>query len=265
MFEGQNLQYLKKGTANALPLTLSFWVKSTKTGTYILEIDDNDNSRNINKSYTVNTSNTWEKKTITFEGDTTGAFDNDNADSLRLIWWLASGTDNTSGTLQTTWGTTVAANRAVGQVNIADDTANDFLITGVQLEAGTSATDFEFLPIDVSLDRCERYFSKSYNLTTAPATATSAGNIALEIGANVSNLILMSIFFKNSMRAAPTMVGYSPNSGASGQWRRYNVTRTLNEDVAVTFAEASQNNTLVFVTMASSSIMIGHYTADAEL
>jgi hypothetical protein len=156
--EGQNLQYLKKGTANAESLTLSFWVKSNKIGTYIIEVDDNDNQRNINKSYTINSANTWEKKTITFAGDTTGALDNDNASSLRMYWWLGVGTDWSSGTLATTWESTVNANRAVGQVNLADDTANDFYITGVQLEAGTTASDFEFLPVDVNLARCQRYF-----------------------------------------------------------------------------------------------------------
>jgi hypothetical protein len=157
-FEGQNLQYLKKGTASAVSLTASFWVKSTKTGTFILELFDDDNSRTINKSYTVNTSNTWEKKTITFEGDTTGAFNNTNDLSLLLVFWLGAGTDFTSGTLQTTWATQTNANRAVGQVNIADNTANDWYITGVQLEAGTTASDFEFLPVDVNLARCQRYF-----------------------------------------------------------------------------------------------------------
>jgi hypothetical protein len=126
MFEGQNLQYLKKGTANAVSLTLSFWVKSTKTGTFIAELKDFNNTRTISKSYTVNTTNTWEKKTITFEGDTTGALTNNNALSLELNFWLGAGTDFTSGTLATTWGSSVNANRAVGQVNIADSTSNDW-------------------------------------------------------------------------------------------------------------------------------------------
>jgi hypothetical protein len=158
VFEGQNLQYLKKGTANALPLTASFWVKSTKTGTFILELQDIDNSRTISKSYTVSTTNTWEFKTVTFEGDTTGAFDNNNESSLGLNFWLGAGTTWTSGTLATSWAATTSANRAVGQVNIADDTSNDWYITGVQLEAGTTASDFEFLPVDVNLGRCERYY-----------------------------------------------------------------------------------------------------------
>jgi hypothetical protein len=87
-FEGQNLQYLKKGTSNAESLTLSFWVKSAKTGTYIVELVDDDNSRGISKSYTIDTANTWEKKTITYAGDTTGTLDNDNNSSFRT-WFLA--------------------------------------------------------------------------------------------------------------------------------------------------------------------------------
>jgi hypothetical protein len=158
LFEGQNLQYLKKGTANALALTASFWVKSTKTGTFILELVDDDNSRSISKSYTVNVTNTWEYKTITFPGDTTGAFTNDNGQSLNLNFWIATGSGQSSGTLQTSWGSIVTANRAVGQVNCADSTSNDWLITGVQLEAGEQASGFEFMPIDANLARCYRYY-----------------------------------------------------------------------------------------------------------
>ena len=156
--EGQNLQYLKKGTANAESLTASFWVKSNKTGTFIAELFDSDNTRQISKSYTVNIANTWEKKTITYDGDTTGTFDNDNAISLSLNFWLSAGSDYTSGTLNTSWNSSTNANRVVGQVNLADDTANEFYLTGVQLEAGTTASDFEFLPVDVNFDRCQRYF-----------------------------------------------------------------------------------------------------------
>jgi hypothetical protein len=157
-FEGQNLQYLKKGTANAESLTASFWVKSNKTGTYIVELLDNDNSDFVSQSYTINVSNTWEKKTITFPADTNYAFDNDNAVSLGIHFYLGAGTDFTSGTLNTTWtDSAIQTGRAVGQVNLADSTSNDWYITGVQLEAGTTASDFEFLPFDVNLGRCMRY------------------------------------------------------------------------------------------------------------
>ena len=156
--EGQNLQYLKKGTANAESLTVSFWVKSNKTGTYIFQLNDTDNNRSISKSYTIDSASTWEKKTITYPGDTTGAFVNDNLQSLRVRHWLVAGSDHTSGTLATSWENRVIANEAVGQVNLADSTSNEWYITGVQLEAGTTASDFEFLPHDVSVQRCLRYF-----------------------------------------------------------------------------------------------------------
>jgi hypothetical protein len=196
-FEGQNLQYLKKGTASAVSLTASFWIKSTKTGTFICELLDTDNTRQISKSYTVNTTNTWEKKTITFAGDTTGAFTNDNGESLRLNFWLGAGTDFTSGTLNTSWGSTTSANRAVGQVNIADSTSNDWYITGVQLEAGTSATDFEFLPIDVDLARCQRYcnvFDTNNRYTLCNAYFNSTTSV---LGGVVT--------YPTTMRADPTV------------------------------------------------------------
>ena len=157
-FEGQNLQYLKKGTSSAESLTCSFWVKSNKTGTYIVELFDGDNTRQISKAYTINSASTWEKKTITYAGDTTGTLDNDNENSLSAQFWLGAGSDYSSGTLSTTWTANTNANRAVGQVNLADSTANEWYITGVQLEAGEVASDFEFLPVDVNLQRCQRYY-----------------------------------------------------------------------------------------------------------
>ena len=156
--EGQDLQNLKKGTSSAESVTVSFWVRSAKTGTYIVEIDDNDNTRNINKSYTISSADTWEHKTITFEGDTTGALDNDNNFSLRVIFWLAAGSDWSSGTLATTWQSTTNANRVVGQVNLADTVGNDWYITGVQLEVGETATPFEHRSFGDELRRCQRYY-----------------------------------------------------------------------------------------------------------
>jgi hypothetical protein len=174
--EGQNVQQIAKGTSSAKQLTLSFWVKSNVTGTYIVYAYDNDNNRICSKSYTINASATWEKKTITFPADTTGVLDNDNALSLQIFFSLGVGSDSSSGTLQTTWGTYVAANSRVGQVNVAASTNNYWQITGVQLEVGNTATEFEFLPAQVELALCQRYYEKSYPYATAPgATGHSTG------------------------------------------------------------------------------------------
>ena len=203
IFEGQNLQYLKKGTANALPLTASFWVKSTKTGTFILELFDGNNTRQVSKSYTVNTTNTWEFKTVTFPADTTGTLTNNNGASIYFNFWLGAGSTYTSGTLNTTWAASTNANRAVGQVNIADNTANDFLITGVQLEAGEQASGFEFMPIDTNLARCLRYFEKSQGYAFFKI-GTSLTNVP-------SNEIYAPIYYLVQKRASPTVTitGYS--------------------------------------------------------
>ena len=217
VIEGQNLQQIAKGTSSAKELTVSFWVKSNVTGTYIVELLDNDNTRQVSKSYTVNASATWEKKTITIPADTTGALDNDNADSLYLQFWLGAGTTWTSGTLNTSWASVTNANRAVGQVNLAAATNNYWQVTGVQLEVGSTATEFEFKPIDVDLQQCMRYYQKSYNQSVfAGATGTEAQAViwsSVTTGAYGSSI---PVFLKVPMRAAPTVTIYNPSTGASG-------------------------------------------------
>ena len=258
-FEGQNLQYLKKGTANALPLTASFWVKSTKTGTFICELVDEDNVRSISKSYTVSVSNTWEFKTVTFPGDTTGVLDNDNSSSLKLNFWLGAGTDFTSGTLATTWGARTNANIAVGQVNIADSTSNDFLITGVQLEAGTSASDFEFLPYDVDLARCQRYYVRFnaiktyslYGIGNAFTTGIVRSNISLpvtmRIGANGYDFSAVSGFFlenSNSSSITPTAVASNGNESLDNVQLSFTVTGAT---LGAVYTLYSNNNTTSYI------------------
>jgi hypothetical protein len=125
--EGQNLQYLKYGSSNAETLTASFWVKSNKTGTYTLEMRDLDNLKDVSQTYTIDTANTWEKKTVSFPANTSDTFDNDNGGSLSFEFWLGAGSAYTSGTLNTTWSSRVNANRvSPSQVNLADSTSNDF-------------------------------------------------------------------------------------------------------------------------------------------
>jgi len=205
--EGQNLQYIKKGTSNAESLTLSFWVKSNKTGTYIAEIEDLDNARTINKSYTISSASTWEKKTITFDGDTTGTLDNDNNASFHLNLFLGAGSNFTSGSLQTSWNSATNANRAVGQVNLADSTSNEWYITGVQLEAGTAASDFEFLPVDVNLLRCQRYFTQESN------ASNFIGYMQLSNDGNVYRH--KSIYYPVKMRSVPSL-SFSISTGTTG-------------------------------------------------
>jgi len=200
--EGQNLQYLKKGTANAETVTLSFWVKSNKTGTYIVNLYDIDNTRLIAKAYTINAVDTWEKKTITFAGDTVASFDNDNGRSLDLTFGLCAGTDNSSGTLQTTWGSAVTINRYVGQVNLADAVNNYINFTGVQLEVGDTATPFENRMYSQELAMCQRYY---YQIDYS-GSQTFIGVGLWDSTTNGRG----HVPFKTTMRATPTL-----NSSAS--------------------------------------------------
>lgn len=157
--EAQNCNVLKKGTPSAESFTVSFWVKSNVTGNYVVEIEDQTNNRLTNNSYTINSSGVWEKKSITFSSDTTGALNNDNGVGLLLAFYIGAGSSYTSGSLQTTWGSnSTAGNRAVGQVNVASTTNNYWQITGIQFELGTVATSTEILPYEIQLMRCQRYY-----------------------------------------------------------------------------------------------------------
>jgi len=240
--EGQNLQYLKYGTSSAESTTVSFWVKSSKTGTYILEMYNSNSSRQVAKSYTINSADTWEKKTITYPGDTTGTYDNDNGRSLDFNFWLGAGTFYSSGTLPTTWQTYANLDRAVGVVNLADSTANDFYITGVQLEAGTSASDFEFLPYDINLRRCERYCFVINNNNYA-ALCNGYYNTTTEVRGGF-------ITFPTTMRASPTI---TPSGTASN----YNIARPGTSNASgsglPTATQISTNSYELLITSDSSS------------
>ena len=192
-FEGFNLQRLNKGTSDAVKTTLSFYVKSNKTGTLAVLLTDNDNSRQIGATYTINSANTWERKTITFAGDTSGAIDNNNGHSMNIIWWLVVGTDRTSGTAATSWQSSVNANAAVGHnVNLADSTSNEFYITGIQWEVGEVATNFEHRLMGQDLAECQRY----YQIVRGATRNDYRSNNAARTGNNMNYFV--------EMRANPT-------------------------------------------------------------
>ena len=154
-FEGQDLQNLGYGTSSAKALTISFWVYSTKTGTFAVSLYNDDAAKSYVADVTVNSASTWEKKTVTIAGDTASGFNNDNGRSLILNIGL-----NAGSTFQTTAGswTSGAYFGTSSTDNFLDNTSNDFYITGVQMEVGSVATDFEVRPIGEELSLCERYF-----------------------------------------------------------------------------------------------------------
>lgn len=243
--EGQDLQEIRKGTSSAQQLTLSFWVKSFQTGTFVVELFDNDNSRQISKSYTINASGTWEFKTLTYPADTTGAFDNDNASSLTIRHWLGAGTTYTSGTLNSSaWASSTNANRAAGIANLASSTNNYWQITGVQLNVGAVAAPFEFKSYQQELRECQRYYEKSYDMATAPGTATSTGRTLLGISSSGTGYMSMSVPFAVEKRAAPDVTIYDL-AGTSGKitYGTNNQTGTVTDISTRQFRVYSDNTT----------------------
>jgi hypothetical protein len=221
--EGQNLQHIKKGTAAAEQLTLSFWVKSNVTGTHTVRLVDYDNTRGDSASYTISASATWEKKTITFPADTTGAFDNDNAASLGLIFGLGFGSNFTSGTLQSTWGSYTDANSHVGQTNVAAATNNYWQITGVQLEVGDTATPFEFKPFAEDLRQCRRYFEASWYSNINSTRVNSEQSVSFSADGYI---MVRCLEPKRDTIAAADVVIHNANSGTTNQVRNTNTNGT---------------------------------------
>lgn len=172
--EGYNLQQFAKGNTSAKPFALSFWVRSNVTGTYVAELYDVQNSRTVSASYTIAASGTWQKVRIVFPADTVSGFLNDASGQMQLLLWIGAGSNYTSGTLQTTWGTYAAANRAVGQVNVASAINNYFEFTAVQLEPDAVCTPFEQEDVQVTLAKCQRYFQKHYQPSLRGVCASGA-------------------------------------------------------------------------------------------
>jgi len=195
--EGQNLQHLKFNTSSAESLTLSFWVKSAVTGTYAVGFYLVDSDRNIGSTYTINSANTWEKKTLTFVGDTSGSIGNDNTEGLRL-WFILGAGSTFNNSNNTTWDTYSSGRLGYGTSNnLLTTSSATWQVTGVQLEVGTSASDFEFLPYDVNFERCKRYY---YVLNP---TNNSNGTIENVYAWNASNLY-GSVRFFPPMRTNPS-------------------------------------------------------------
>jgi hypothetical protein len=206
--EGFNIADLGWGAAGASAVTVSFWVRSSIAGTYVFTTSNIDNSRSYSATYTVSASNTWEFKTITIPGDTSGTWDIENGRGIQATWGLGGGTNRQAPSINA-WGVpTSHVTDAAGCVDWIATTGATFYITGVQLEKGTVATPFEFRSIGQELALCQRYFEV---LDVSQYQGYSVN------GANNS----MQVFFKVTKRATPTVsitnsatVNFSSATGA---------------------------------------------------
>jgi len=214
--EAQDCTVFRKGTANAQKMTVAFWFKATKTGTYILQLGDSDNNRKISKSYTVSTTNTWEHKVLVFDIETSNPMNDDNGAGFVLTWWLVAGSDYSGGTLATSWeANEFNSNSAVGQVNAFDSTSNNVHITGIQAEVGeftsTTLPPFQHESFGNNLARCQRY---AYQVVSNESTA---GNSPIGVGGAQYNSGQMqfSIPFPVPMRTNPSLTCSSASNNYS--------------------------------------------------
>jgi len=237
--------------------TLSFWVKSHKTGTYCVAMRNSGTDRAYISEYTISAADTWEFKTISVNFNYSGGtWDYTNGAGLYISWMLAVGSNN-----QTTKDAWQNGNYqgTSSQVNFLDSTDNNFWLTGVQLEQGSVATPFESRPFGEEVALCQRYFQKSYDIATAPGSITSAGQ-AIWYDPIASGMI--TVVFMTRMRAAPTVVPYNPITGAINEYRDH----TSSADFTGTAYPGETGFYFSCLTHGAADELVGfNWTASAEL
>lgn len=211
--EGYNVADLMLGTANASQFTLSFWVKSSLTGTFGGSFQNVNSDRAYPFTYTISSAGTWEQKTVTITGDTTGTWNTTNGSGLQVVWGLGVGStfSATAGSWQTG-----DYNSATGGTSVIGTLNATWQVAGVQLEKGSTATAFDYRPYGTELQMCQRY-AIIYGATTVgnyQRVGTGVG-----VGATVSRCV---ITLPSGMRATPTLsFTGSPrveNGSAAGNW-----------------------------------------------
>jgi hypothetical protein len=238
--EGFNSSDLGWGTANAQTITISFWVRSSVTGSFSLMLINSAFARNYGALYTINSANTWEYKTVVIPGDTSGTWLTDNGVGIRVGFGLGAGSDRTASV---GWSTPAVSNtktKVTGGVDWIATSGATFYITGVQLEKGSTATPFEFRSIGTELALCQRYYEHSFGANVAAGTATTDGRAILITGTATNNAIVRSIDFCVEKRTAPTMTSWDA-SGNSGRITTFDAVTVATQNVTPTvpFGEIS--------------------------
>ena len=259
IIEGFNASDFAWGSASATAVTLSFKVYSSLTGTFGGCIKNGSANRSYPFNYTVSSTNTWTTISITIPGDTTGTWATDNSAWGYVIFSLGSGSTRL-GTVNTWAGVNYDA--PTGSVSVVGTNGATFYVTGVQLEKGSTATDFEYVDYSRQLIQCQRYYEKSYNQEHAPATVTTVGVVwsYLTVTSGTVGDLAVTLQFKADKRVTPTMVFYSPGTGAAGYFQ------SVSGDVAAAIQFAGQHNCGVYGSVNNGNGQLRvQYTASAEL
>ena len=252
VFEAQDIKILKKGTANAEYLTVAFYIKSNKTGTFTVEIlDEEGDDRNISQTFTIDSADTWEKKVLSFVGDTSAAPTYDNTKGISINIWMTGGSTFTGGTLQTAWGAKTNNERADTSVNIADSTDNEYYITGLQAEVGdfnaSTIPEFQFESRIDNLRRCQRYFHIGVGLDTNTTGFANGG-----FRTNATAQILHQ--FPVSMRTEPTATQIATDNIIAHDTADGN---NINVDSIQSILFNCENNIVVQYTLEGTSAAAG--------
>jgi hypothetical protein len=271
IIEGLNIADLAWGTANASTVTLSFWVRSSLTGTFGGSLANSSGNRSYPYTFSISSANTWEQKSITVAGDTSGTWLTTNGSGIKLRFGLGVGTTY-SGTANAWAGANYFS--ATGATSVVGTNGATLYITGVQLEKGSTATSFDYRPYGTELQLCQRYFEKSYNIGTVPGTNTTTGIAGYIVMANTTTSLANNgtnaVVFKVYKRTTPTITTYDSvgNSGKlsyapAGIGRQDNITSVVHRQAEGGFG--------VYTTSASSLTtgqaveQFHQWTADAEL
>ena len=246
--EGYDIISFAAGTTDAKYHSLSFWVKSNVTGTFIAGLRYNDSGKNSGQAYTIDQADTWEHKTVVFPPQTTNAPSYDNTEDLSLYFWLLAGSNYSGGSsLGTGWSTTDNT-RAVGQTNLVASTDNEFYITGVQLEVGKVATPFEHRSYGEELALCQRYYYRidvgqvgdRFSLAECSSTTQADGILSFPV----------------TMRSLTGPTGLD-QSGTASDYSVYTAGGSNTCTAVPTFIRAS-NNTALFKFTVSSGLTAGN-------
>ena len=235
--EGYNVADLQYGTANAKTVTLSFWVNCSVTGTFSGCFMNSASDRSYPFTYTISSANTWEQKTITIAGDTTGTWNSTNGTGISVQWSLGSGSSRSS--TANTWG----AGRyhgATGATALISTNGATFYITGVQLEQNTSATPFERRLYNQELANCQRYYQR--------VKAEGAGSRFYILQCPTTTQAEGVLFYKQTMRVAPAAL---EQSGTAGDYSVDSANVTTTCSVVPTFGLATTDSIYITATVAS--------------
>tara|TARA_B100000674_G_C37829330_1_gene909759 strand:- start:183 stop:1229 length:1047 start_codon:yes stop_codon:yes gene_type:complete len=196
--EGNAMYQLGLGTSSAKSFTVSFWVRSNKTGTYCVAIRNASGGRSITSEYSISSADTWEHKVITFSGDTTGTYSTNNSEGINLNFVLLAGTNHDGKTADTWEANTAFATD--NQVNLFDNTSNEWYVTGVQLEVGSAATEFEHRSFEEELAACQRYY-KRYNV----GSDTAYSRLVVSTYSDTTSRFYVTMQLPVELRTTPTM------------------------------------------------------------